>query len=84
MDDEQKKVYRKRSNMHTHLVEFLERIEDLVTAQEISEDASIDFKAEQSEKKQDGGNGDVDATIQQFELEESAKEESLDIDGEAA
>ena len=84
MDDEQKKIYRKRSNMHTHLVEFLERIEDLVTAQEISEDASIDFKGEQSEKKQDGGNGDVDATIQQFQLEESAKEESLDIDGEAA
>ena len=84
MDDEQKKLYRKRSDMHVHLVEFLERIEDQVTAQEISEDASIDFQGKQSEKNQDGGNDDVDATIQQFELEESAKEESLKVDGDAA
>ena len=51
MDDEQKKVYRKRSDMHVHLVEFLERIEDQVTAQEISEDASIDFQASRVKKK---------------------------------
>merc|ERR1711988_1288756 len=43
IDDEQKKVYRERSDMHIHLVEFLGRIEEQVTAQEISEEASISF-----------------------------------------
>merc|ERR1719473_1150993 len=50
MDDEQKKVYRERSDMHIHLVEFLGRIEEQVTAQEISEETSISFNGKDEKK----------------------------------
>ena len=50
MDDEQKKLYRERSDMHIHLVEFLGRIEEQVTAQEISEETSISFNGKDEKK----------------------------------
>ena len=50
MDDEQIQVYRKRSDMHIHLVEFLGRIEEQVTAQEISEETSISFNGKDEKK----------------------------------